>query len=140
VGNEEGAAALEFSLQGPTLRFHAPTLVALCGARFNATLDGTPIAGWWRSFAVEAGQVLSLGAVDAATGVRGYLAVSGGIDVPLYQGSRATFPSGKFGGYQVNGVCVRLCWCACFVVAPQEPKQRMMTFASQTKKKLCLHM
>lgn len=36
-------------------------------------------------------------------GVRGYLAVKGGLDVPLYLGSRATFPSGQFGGYQVRG-------------------------------------
>jgi allophanate hydrolase subunit 2 len=32
--------------------------------------------------------------------VRGYLAVSGGLDVPVYLGSRATFPGGNFGGYQ----------------------------------------
>jgi hypothetical protein len=32
--------------------------------------------------------------------VRGYLAIAGGLDVPLYLGSRATFPGGNFGGYQ----------------------------------------
>ena len=49
---------------------------------------------------VAAGQTLAIAAVDASTGVRGYLAVKGGLDVPLYLGSRSTFPSGKFGGYQ----------------------------------------
>jgi len=46
------------------------------------------------------GQELRIGAVDSSTGVRGYLAVAGGIDVPLYLGSRSTFPNGNFGGYQ----------------------------------------
>jgi allophanate hydrolase subunit 2 len=32
--------------------------------------------------------------------VRGYLAVAGGLDVPVYLGSRSTFPNGAFGGYQ----------------------------------------
>lgn len=74
--------------------------MALGGARFDAALDGVPITDWWSSFAVSAGQELAIGSVHAASGVRGYLAVAGGVDVPLYLGSRATFPSGKFGGYQ----------------------------------------
>ena len=35
-------------------------------------------------------------------GARGYLAVSGGLDMPVYLGSRATFPGGKLGGVQVQ--------------------------------------
>lgn len=71
---------------------------------FTATLDGAPVP-WNASFAVKQGQELALGQVDASTGIRGYLAVAGGIDVPLYLGSRSTFPNGNFGGYQ--GRCVR---------------------------------
>ena len=86
---------------GPTIKFHCDALVALAGAAFEAALDGGPLpGGWGASFAVAAGQELRLGAVDPASGVRGYLAVAGGVDVPKYLGSRATFPSGKFGGYQ----------------------------------------
>ncbi|EFJ41655.1 hypothetical protein VOLCADRAFT_98356 [Volvox carteri f. nagariensis] len=99
VGNEEGAAALEFSLQGPTLRFHCPALVALTGAPFAASLDGQPLE-WGSSFRVEGGQVLAVGQLVGGVGVRGYLAVRGGIQVPSYLGSRSTFPGGKFGGYQ----------------------------------------
>lgn len=105
VGNESNAAGLEFSLMGPTLKFHCDCLVALCGARFEVSLvdseeqDQGPVS-WWSSFEVKAGQKLCLGNVDTSTGVRGYLAVAGGIDVPVYLGSRATFPSGNFGGYQ----------------------------------------
>lgn len=102
VGNAEDAAALEFGLTGPTLRFHCDALVSLAGARFEASLDGAPLpeSAWWSSFAVKAGQELAVGAVRAGQGVRGYLAVAGGVDVPKYLGSRATFPGGKFGGYQ----------------------------------------
>ncbi|KAG2435985.1 hypothetical protein HYH02_011698 [Chlamydomonas schloesseri] len=99
VGNDEDAAALEFSLQGPTLKFHCPAIVALTGATCTATLDGEPVA-WNSSFKVGAGQTLAVGAMVGAVGVRGYLAVRGGIDVPAYLGSRSTFPGGKFGGYQ----------------------------------------
>jgi allophanate hydrolase subunit 2 len=66
---------------------------------FAATLDGAPVP-WNASFAVRCGQELALGQVDGATGVRGYLGVAGGVAVPLYLGSRATFPNGNFGGYQ----------------------------------------
>jgi len=99
VGNDTDAAALEFGLTGPTLKFHADCLVALTGAEFEASLDGAPVT-WWSSFPIKAGQELRLGAVKAETGVRGYLAVAGGLDVPLYLGSRSTFPNGDFGGYQ----------------------------------------
>jgi urea carboxylase len=66
---------------------------------FEASLDGSPVH-WNASFAVASGQELKMGQVDSSTGVRGYLAVAGGIDVPLYLGSRSTFPNGNFGGYQ----------------------------------------
>ncbi|MEW5305221.1 MAG: hypothetical protein WDW36_007777 [Sanguina aurantia] len=99
VGNDESAATLEFALSGPTLKFHVPSVVALTGASFPAELDGVAVE-CWRSFVVAAGQTLTIGAVQGNVGVRGYLAVSGGIDVPLYLGSRSTFPSGSFGGYQ----------------------------------------
>lgn len=32
--------------------------------------------------------------------MRGYMAIAGGFDVPVYLGSRSTFPNGQFGGYQ----------------------------------------
>lgn len=83
---------------------HGATCAAACvaapsGAVFAGTLDGAPVP-WNASFAVKQGQELALGQVDTSTGIRGYLAVAGGIDVPLYLGSRSTFPNGNFGGYQ----------------------------------------
>ena len=97
VGNDEGAAAIETTLSGPTLKFNADTLICLAGAELAATLDGEPVA-YWAPIAVKAGQMLKLGGVTGA-GVRAYIAVRGGIDVPEYLGSRSTFTLGKFGGH-----------------------------------------
>ena len=97
VGNASDAAALECTLAGPALRFHADAVIALTGADMGATLDGRPLATW-RSHAVPAGSVLRLGAVQGA-GARAYLALRGGLDLPQYLGSRSTFTLGQFGGH-----------------------------------------
>lgn len=96
VGNHPDAAGLEFTLQGPTLRFHADALIALTGADCPADLDGTPVR-YAEPVAVSAGQTLTLG--RARHGCRTYLAVRNGLDVPVYLGSRATFALGEFGGH-----------------------------------------
>jgi len=99
VGNPPDAAALECTLAGPTLRFHDDLTIALSGAPMAATLDGMAL-NWDRAVPVKAGQVLRLGPVPTAqAGARTYLAVQGGLDVPLYLGSRSTFTLGQFGGH-----------------------------------------
>ena len=97
VGNAPGAAALECTLSGPSLRFHADSVIAVCGAAMAASVDGVALA-LWQSHTVKAGSVLKLGAVQGA-GTRTYLALRGGLDVPLYLGSRSTFTLGQFGGH-----------------------------------------
>ncbi|WP_058909993.1 urea carboxylase [Entomohabitans teleogrylli] len=96
VGNHPQAAGLEFTLQGPVLRFHCPAVIALTGATCPAWLDDEPVA-LWQPLSVRAGQVLKLG--RATRGCRTYLAVRNGIDVPCYLGSRSTFALGQFGGH-----------------------------------------
>ncbi|WP_070885239.1 urea carboxylase [Pseudomonas argentinensis] len=96
VGNHESAAGLEFTLQGPSLRFHSDALIALAGADCPAELDGEAVP-YWAPVAIKAGQVLKLG--RAQSGCRTYLAVRGGFDVPVYLGSRSTFALGQFGGH-----------------------------------------
>ncbi|UFZ02665.1 urea carboxylase [Bradyrhizobium ontarionense] len=96
VGNEEAAAGLECTLAGPTLKFHSNSVIALTGASTEATLDGSPVK-WWAPVEVKAGQTLVLGRVK--TGCRTYVSVRGGIDVPVYLGSRSTFVLGQFGGH-----------------------------------------
>jgi urea carboxylase len=97
VGNSEGAAGIETTLSGPTLKFKSDTVICLGGAELGATLDDAPVPNW-QGVPVKAGQVLKLGGVNGP-GVRAYIAVRGGIDVPLYLGSRSTFTLGKFGGH-----------------------------------------
>ncbi len=97
AGNPEGTAALELTAAGPTLRFNCDTVIALGGADMAARLDGKAIANW-RAHPVKAGAVLQLGRVEGA-GLRAYLAVAGGFQVPDYLGSKSTFSLGQFGGH-----------------------------------------
>jgi urea carboxylase len=97
VGNPAGAAGLELTMVGPSLRFAADAVIALGGAPLAAKLDDEPLA-FYQPIPVKAGQVLTLGAVGSA-GVRSYLAIRGGLDVPEYLGSRSTFTLGGFGGH-----------------------------------------
>ena len=98
VGNPADAAGLEITLAGPTLRFTADSLIALAGAALPAFLDGEPVAPY-KPQRVRPGQTLEIKSGDAA-GCRSYLAVRGGIDVPVYLGSRTTFTLGGFGGHR----------------------------------------
>ena len=97
VGNPDTAAGLECTVQGPTLRFNTPAVVALTGAEMTATLDGKP-APYYRAFRVKTGQTLRLGTIEGP-GLRTYLAVRHGFDVPDYLGSKSTFTLGLFGGH-----------------------------------------
>ncbi|MFJ6385341.1 biotin-dependent carboxyltransferase family protein [Kitasatospora sp. NPDC092039] len=86
VGNDPGAAGLETTLGGVVLRAVGPVLVAVTGAPSPVRVDGRP-AAWGAPFVVPAGSVVEVGA--ATGGVRGYLAVAGGIAVPPVLGSRS---------------------------------------------------
>jgi urea carboxylase len=100
AGNPEGAPALECTATGPTLKFSHDTVVCLGGAVAAATLDsaGGWAVPWWEPFTVPAGATLSIGAIGGP-GLRCYLAVRGGFDVPSYLGSASTFTLGRFGGH-----------------------------------------
>ncbi|MEN0616615.1 urea carboxylase [Klebsiella indica] len=97
LGNAEGDAALEITLNGPALKFNTAVQAVICGASLPATLDGVPLP-MDRVFTVPAGATLKLGAISGA-GVRSYLCLSGGIQVPDYLGSKSTFTLGQFGGH-----------------------------------------
>jgi len=97
VGNPPSAAGLEITLTGPELRFNTDAVIALTGASLDVTLDGEAIA-FWRAVRVKRGAVLRLGDI-AGAGMRTYLAVRHGFDVPDYLGSKSTFTLGLFGGH-----------------------------------------
>ena len=102
VGNDDHAAGVEFTLVGPTLRFDEHVLIALAGADLGMTANGTPLP-LWRPICVPARVTVS--ATSAVRGCRGYLAVAGGIDVPLVLDSRATYVRAALGG--VDGRALR---------------------------------
>jgi antagonist of KipI len=95
VGNARTAALLEVTLIGPELEFEDERLIAIAGADFDVSLDGRP-APSHAPFTVAAGSRLRFG--TRRLGARAYLAVSGGISVPLVLGSRATHLVSAMGG------------------------------------------
>ncbi|MET8362251.1 biotin-dependent carboxyltransferase family protein [Micromonospora sp. NPDC005194] len=87
VGNTEQAAGLEITLTGCTLRLTHAATVAITGAEVTVRAGDRP-GDIGRPLTVPAGTVLRVG--PARRGVRNWLAVAGGIDVPPVLGSRAT--------------------------------------------------
>lgn len=87
VGNEPSAAGLELTLGGLVVRFWDHGYVALTGAPAPVALGGRA-AAFNTPTAVRPGDLLEVGSPHR--GVRSYLAVRGGIDVPAALGSRAT--------------------------------------------------
>ena len=97
VGNDEKSAVLECTLMGPELEIQHDALIAVTGAEMAPKLNGT-LAPRNEAIAVKAGTGLSFDFMRL--GARAYIAVSGGIDVPVILGSRSTYGLGAFGGFQ----------------------------------------
>src|SRR5439155_1040601 len=97
VGNPDGAAALECTLAGPRFEAEAACVVAVTGADMPLSVNGKD-APRWATLALKVGDVVKLG--HARSGVRGYVAFAGGLDVPLLMGSRATYLRGRLGGVE----------------------------------------
>ena len=91
VGNAPDAALIEATVSGPTLRWEREMTIAITGADCpDASLPS------WRATQADAGSVLRLGPLEA--GLRSYVAIRGGIEVPVVLGSRSLCASGAFGG------------------------------------------
>ena len=97
LGNIDGAAALEITMNGPLLRFNCAAVVAVTGAPLTLTIDGETVP-MNTALLIEAGSQLNLGGLQAA-GARSYLCLRGGLQVPDYLGSKSTFTLGQFGGH-----------------------------------------
>jgi biotin-dependent carboxylase-like uncharacterized protein len=97
VGNKEGAAVLEAVFMGPELQFTEDAVVAVTGAELPPLVNGES-RETWTSFKVKKGQTLSFGFLKK--GARAYIAISGGIDVPVVLGSRSTYALGALGGFK----------------------------------------
>jgi biotin-dependent carboxylase-like uncharacterized protein len=101
VGNEPGAAVLECTYLGPELEVTADTVIAVTGADMPLLCNGEPLEPW-TSHAVKSGDALKFEFLKS--GARAYLAVAGGIDVPVLMGSRATYTLVGFGGFEGRGL------------------------------------
>ncbi|MFO0992666.1 MAG: biotin-dependent carboxyltransferase family protein [Hyphomicrobiales bacterium] len=97
VGNKEGAAVLEAVFMGPELQFTDDATVAVAGAELPPKVDGE-VRPTWTSFKVKKGQTLSFDFLKK--GARAYIAISGGVDVPVVLGSRSTYTLGALGGFK----------------------------------------
>ena len=101
VGNADNAAVLEITLHGPTLQLLQPVRIAICGADVQAHSEDesgtrTAIPGG-RPVDLPTG-IVHLGAIR--NGLRAWVAIAGGIDVPMVLGSRSTDLRGGFGGLE----------------------------------------
>ncbi|UTW12216.1 biotin-dependent carboxyltransferase family protein [Marinobacterium rhizophilum] len=100
LGNHYNSATLEITLGQVRLRALQGTRIAITGADLGACINDQPIVPWC-SYRVEAGDSLSF--AGARTGVRAYLAVSGGFEAPLRYGSCATVVREGCGGLHGDG-------------------------------------
>ena len=101
VGNPDTAAVLEMAIIGPDLQFEEETLIAWCGGEFDPKLNAQPMPKD-RPVRVPAGGVVSFG--PAKSGAMAWLAVAGGLDVPVRLGSRSTHRRAQFGGHEGRGL------------------------------------
>jgi antagonist of KipI len=94
AGNDENAALVEVSLGGAAFRIESAGIVALTGG-LPATIDGAPAPA--AGVRVRAGSLVRL---EAGDGVRGYLAIAGGLVVEHVLGSASTELRARFGGHE----------------------------------------
>lgn len=106
VENNENESILETTMKGVSLEFLSDSVVAITGGQCDITINGDKIE-LWRSYKVKTGDILKMG--FCKSGLRNYLAFSGGIDVPVIMNSKSTNLKAKLGGYkgrklQVNDI------------------------------------
>jgi len=100
LGNGPEAAVLECTVSGPVLEFLAPVRFAVTGADLGAVLERADLGAWpvplGSGVLARRGNVLRF--AGRRSGCRAYIALQGGIDVPVVLGARATDLQSGFGG------------------------------------------
>ena len=97
VGNEESAAGFEATLGKMRLRFEDDRVVAWCGGAFTARIGNDDLPPGHAGLITKDEELIM---TAPGAGSRAWLAISGGIDVPLVLGSRSTDLRGNFGGHE----------------------------------------
>lgn len=94
VGNRRSEAGMEMTMMGPELTVLSPVTAAISGADLNPQVNGEP-APMWKSFQLKEGDRLAF--TKPRAGLRAYLCVSGGFDVPVVMGSKSTYVKAGIG-------------------------------------------
>ncbi|MEH6948026.1 biotin-dependent carboxyltransferase family protein [Bacillus sp. JJ634] len=97
VGNQEGEAALEVTLMGPTFKVEEDCVIAITGGDLSPTIDERTVP-MWRPVYVKKGAILRFG--RCKSGCRAYLSVAGGYAISEVLGSKSTYLRGQMGGYK----------------------------------------
>ncbi|MCA1020586.1 urea carboxylase [Halobacillus litoralis] len=96
LGNDEDAPGLELTLKGGAYQFRSAMWFCLTGADMDADLDGENVP-LYQPVKAERGETLTFH--ESKKGMRAYLLVEGGLDMPKILGSSSTFTLGGFGGH-----------------------------------------
>lgn len=97
VGNDDSAASLEITYMGPVLEFQEDAVIAVTGGEIPPKINGEPVP-MWETLHIKSGDQLSFDFMKQ--GARVYVAVAGGIDVPLIMNSRSTYTLCGIGGLE----------------------------------------
>jgi len=97
VGNQEEEASLETTIMGLKLKALREVVIAITGGDLFPTLNGESLEMWRTHLLVE-GDVVTFKKIRS--GCRAYLTLNGGFILPKIMGSRSTYLSGRFGGFQ----------------------------------------
>jgi antagonist of KipI len=97
VGNDDNAAGIEATLGILRLTFGDERAVAWCGGPFTVRINDDELPPGHAGLVAKDDEVTIVAPDD---GGRAWLAISGGIDVPLVLGSRSTDLRGNFGGHE----------------------------------------
>jgi len=97
VGNQAAAAAIEITAGGAAFEALDTLAVAVAGGELQPQLDGDDVPLWTALLLVPGARLLFAGR-GTGPGGRCYLALAGGVDVPVLLGSRSTYLPGTWGG------------------------------------------
>src|SRR5207302_1061838 len=96
-GNDEGAAGLEVTSGTVHLQFHDERIIAWCGGEYDVTIGSRSIPAGHSAIVSSNEELIISG---PRRGCHAWLAISGGIEVPVVLGSRSTDLRGNFGGFE----------------------------------------
>lgn len=97
VGNSLGEACLEMTFKGAEIQFIENNIISVTGADMLPEINNEPI-NQWKTISINSGDLLTL--KSARSGVRTYLSIKGGIDVPVVLRSKSTTPRERIGGFK----------------------------------------